>query len=131
MTVINHMEQHVGGILSVGQVPDLVNDQYVGVDVGLQRLLQLSLPAGIGEIFDQLCGGGEVGFEAVSDGAMTDGHRQVSLSPAGLTVQNQGASFGDEVRSQVGTEQSLTKRRLQAEVELVDGFEEGKVRAAG
>lgn len=39
MTIIDDMEQHIGCVLSVGQVPNLVNDQNVGMGVGLQRLL--------------------------------------------------------------------------------------------
>jgi hypothetical protein len=56
MTIVDHMEQDIGGILSVGEVPDLVDDQDVRMGVGQQGVLQLPSSAGVGEIFDQLCG---------------------------------------------------------------------------
>jgi hypothetical protein len=79
MTIVDYVEQHIGGILSVGQVTDFVDHQNVSMGVGQQRILQLSLLAGIGEIFDQFCGSGEVGFEAILNGAITDGYRQMSF----------------------------------------------------
>ena len=50
---------------------------------------------------------------------------------AGLAVENQRAAFGDEIRPEVGTEQGLTQCRLQTEVELLNGLEEGEVGLAG
>ncbi len=67
VSVVHHMEKDVGSVLAVGQVADLVDDQHVGVGVGGQRLLQLSLRAGVGEILDQFRRGGEESLEAVLD----------------------------------------------------------------
>ena len=50
--------------------------------------MKVSLLAGIGEIFDQFGCGGEERLEAVLDGAIPDGDRQVGLPSAGLTVQD-------------------------------------------
>src|SRR2546421_1866320 len=80
------MEEHVGSIWPVGQIADFVDHQHVRVRVGCQRLLEMSPLAGVGEILDQFRRGGEERLEAVLDGAVPDGHRQMSLSSAGLTV---------------------------------------------
>ena len=71
------------------------------------------------------------GLEAILDGAIADGDGQMSFAAAGLAVENQRAALGDEIRSQVGTEQRLTQGRLQTKVELINGLEEGKVSLAG
>jgi len=55
----------------------------------------------------------------------------MSFAAAGLAVQDQGAALSDEVRSQIGTEQRLPQSRLQSEIELINGLEEGKVSLAG
>src|SRR5437899_11248784 len=55
----------------------------------------------------------------------------MSFAAAGLAVKDQRAAFGDEVRSQIGTEQRLPQSRLQSEIELINGLEEGKVSLAG
>src|SRR6266404_9022842 len=85
--------------------------------------------AGVGEILDQFRCGGEERREAVLDGAVPDGHRQMGLPSAGLTVQDQRSSLGDEVQPEVGADHGFPERGLQSEVELVDGLEERKVRA--
>src|ERR1700691_4247003 len=55
----------------------------------------------------------------------------MSFAAARLAVKNQGATLGDKVRSQIGTEQRLPQSRLQSEIELIYGLEEGKVSLAG
>ena len=71
------------------------------------------------------CGGGdEEGVEAVLDGAVGDGDRQVGLAAAGLAAEDQAAALGDEVGREGGAEQLQAQRRLVGEVEVVDGLEE-------
>src|SRR6202162_2166526 len=55
----------------------------------------------------------------------------MSFAAASLAVKDQGAALGDEVRSQIGTEQRLPQSGLQSEIELINGLEEGKVSLAG
>src|SRR5215469_6830567 len=55
----------------------------------------------------------------------------MSFAAAGLTVKDQGATLGDEVRPEIGAEQRLSQSRLQGEIELINGLEEGKVSLAG
>jgi hypothetical protein len=54
----------------------------------------------------------------------------MSLSSAGLAVQDQRSPLGDEVQPEIGADHGFPERRLQREVELVDGFEEREVRAS-
>jgi len=54
----------------------------------------------------------------------------MGFSSAGLAVQDQRAALGDEVRPEIGAEQGLPQARLQGEIELIDGLEEGEMRAA-
>src|SRR5260370_9008951 len=55
----------------------------------------------------------------------------MSFAAPGFAVKDQGAALGDEVRSQIGSKQRLPQSRLQCEIELINGLEEGKVSLAG
>src|ERR1700730_13671052 len=55
----------------------------------------------------------------------------MSFAAASLAVKDQGASFGDEFRCEIGTKQRLPQSGLQREIELINGLEEGKVSLAG
>ncbi|MCU0974077.1 MAG: hypothetical protein MUF80_09030 [Burkholderiales bacterium] len=46
----------------------------------------------------RLGGGNEERLEAILDGAVGDGHRQVRLAATGLSEQHEAATLGDEVR---------------------------------
>jgi len=127
MPVVHYMEEHVGGVRPVGQVPYLVNDEDVRMGIGSERLLQVAPLAGIGEILDEFCSRREKRLKAVLDGSIPDGHCQMGFATTGLTVQDQRPSLGDEVRPEIGTEEGLPKSRLQREIELVDSLEEGEV----
>src|ERR1700730_871310 len=127
--VIDHMEQDVGGIGSIGQVAEFVDQQYMRVGVGYKRLLETSFLAGIGELLDQFGCGCEQSFAAILDRSIPDGNRQMSLTAACLPEKDQGPALSDEVRSQVGAQQRLPESRLPCEVELIDSLEEGKMRA--
>src|SRR6267154_3138484 len=121
------MEEHVGGVRPRGQISDLIDYQNVRVGIGRERLLEVSSLASIGKLLDEFRRGGEERLEAVLDGSVPDGHRQMSLPPTGLTVQDQRPSLGDEVQPEVGADHGFPERRLQSEVELVDGLKEREV----
>jgi hypothetical protein len=97
VTVVDDMEEHVRRVGSVGQITDLVYDEERRMGVGGQGLSEASLAKGGGEIVDELGGGREVRVEAVLDGAVGNGHREMSLTAAWLAVQDKAASLGDEV----------------------------------
>src|SRR5215472_11895862 len=54
----------------------------------------------------------------------------MSLTAPGLSMQDQRPSFGDEVQPEIGADHGLPQSRLQREVELVDGLQEGEVRVS-
>ncbi|MGA8191022.1 MAG: hypothetical protein WB776_24140, partial [Candidatus Sulfotelmatobacter sp.] len=68
---------------------------------------------------DEFGGGGAKGLEAILDGAIANGHGEMSFAAAGPAVKDQGAALSDEVRTQKGTEQRLPQSRLQSEIELI------------
>jgi|ERR1700685_3683234 hypothetical protein len=76
------------------------------------------------KLFYEFCGIRAQGLEAILDGAIADGYRQMGFPAAGLAVRNQRAPLGDEFGPEVGTEQGRTQCRLQTEVELLNGLEE-------
>ena len=49
------------------------------VSVDSEPLTQVSLPAGCGEIVDERCGSDEESIEAILDGAVGDGRREMRL----------------------------------------------------
>jgi hypothetical protein len=93
------MEEHIGSVRPVGQIANLIDDEDVRVRVGCQRFLEASTIAGVREVLDEFCRGGEKSLEAVLDGAVANGHRQMGLPSAGLSVQDQRPPLGDEVLS--------------------------------
>ena len=128
MSDVDHVEQHVGSIRSVGQIAYFVHDEDTRVRVGNQRLMQVSFLTRVRKIFDQFSSRGKQGLETVLDGSIPNGHRQVCLSSTSLSMQDQRAPFSDEVWPQVGTQQRFPKFRLLSEIEFFNRLEEGKVR---
>ncbi len=125
------MEEDVGGVRALGQVSHLVDEEDVRVRIGRQRLMEASLPASVGEILDELRRGRKEGFEAVLNGPLPDGDRQMGLAAARLAQKDQRPPLGHEVRPEVGAEEGLAEGRLPGEVEFLDGLEEGEAGAAG
>ncbi len=80
MAIVDDVEEHVRGIGAVRQIPHLVDDQDGRMRVGLQRLRQLTVAKGRGEVVNERGRRREEGIEAVLDRAV--GHRdgQVRLS---------------------------------------------------
>ena len=130
MPIIDHVVEHVGGLRAVREIAHLVNHQDMRVRVAIERLVQAALPTRIGQILDQLGGGGEERVEAVLDRAVRDGDRQVRLPAAGFAVQNQRAAVGHEIGREIRAQQRQAQLGLQREVEILDRLEVGKVRAA-
>src|ERR1700730_129054 len=91
----------------------------------------MSLLAGIGEILDEFGCGCEQSFKTILDRSIPNGNREMGLTATGLAEKDQGPSFGEEVRSQVGAEKRLPESGLPCEVELINGLEEGKVGTPG
>src|SRR6266436_1383854 len=131
IAIIHHMEQNIGGVGAIAKIPDFIDHDDVRTSVGGQRLLQKAFGAGVRQMLDEFGGRGAKSLEAILDGAIARGHGEMSFAAALRAVEDQGAALGDEVRSQIGTEQRLPQSRLQSEIELINGFEEGKVSLSG
>jgi hypothetical protein len=127
VAVVHDVEEDVGGVVAVGEVADLVDHEQVGMGVGGQRLDEVSLASGAREVVDQLRGRGEVGLEAVLDGPVGEGDRQVRLASPALAGEHEAAAFGHEVGRESRAQQREPQCRLVGEVELVDGLEEGEL----
>jgi ATP-dependent Clp protease ATP-binding subunit ClpC len=76
-------------------------------------------------MLDEFGGRSAKSLEAILDGAIANGHGEMSFAAALLAVEDQGAALGDKVRSQIGTEQRLPQSRLQSEIELI--IEDGQL----
>src|SRR5215469_6952341 len=99
--------------------------------IGNKGLLQLSSLASIGKILDQFGRRGTESLKAILDGAIANGHGEMRFSSTLFAIEDQRASFDNEVRAQVGSEQGLLERTLQSEIKLIDGLEEGEVGFTG
>jgi hypothetical protein len=78
------MKEHVGGIGAVREISHFIDDQDGRMCGGLQRLCELPVTEGGGAIIDKGRGRREEGIEAILDGAVRDGDRQVGLPAAWL-----------------------------------------------
>jgi hypothetical protein len=97
MSVVDDVVEHVGGVLAVREVADLVANEHVRRDVAHERVGELTIARSDREILDELGGGDEERVEAVLDRAVADGDREVRLPASRLTVEDQVAPVGDEV----------------------------------
>jgi hypothetical protein len=129
MPTVDDVVEHVGRVGAVREVADLVDDEEVGMDVALERVGEAACAERGGEVVDELGCRDEERVESVLDGAVRDGDREMRLPAAGLAGEDEAATVGDEVRRERGAEQREAQRRLQAEIEVVDGLEEGEARA--
>jgi len=100
VAVVDDVIEDVGGIVAVGEITDLVDNEHVGAYVFREGLAQLALAARGGQVVDQLGGGGEENIEPVLHGAVRDRDRKVRLAAPGLAKKDCGTSFGDKVRSE-------------------------------
>jgi uncharacterized protein YidB (DUF937 family) len=81
-------EEHIGGIGGVALIAELVDDEDVRMQVGLERLFQAAALGGVGELTDQLVGRGEAGLEAVLDGTIGDGDPEMRFPSSGRAGEN-------------------------------------------
>lgn len=131
MALIDHVVEHVGRVVAVGQVADLVDDEDVRMGVVGHGLAELPLPACDGELLDEGGGRHEVRIEAVLDRAVRDRDGEVSLAATGPALKDEGAPLGHEVGREEGADHRHPDGRLVGEVEVVDGLEEGEPGGAG
>jgi hypothetical protein len=80
MPLVDHVEEHVGGIRAVAEVAHLVHHQDIRVGEARQQLREFPLTGGQGKLIDELRGGEKEGVEAVLDGPVGDGYGQAGLA---------------------------------------------------
>jgi hypothetical protein len=83
------------------------------------------------QLVEQLGDRRESGREAILDGLVGEGDREVSLAATRSSEQDRGSPFGDEFGAEETPESHAPNRRLEGEVELLDRLQERKARLAG
>lgn len=126
VAIVDDVEEDVGGVGSVGQVADLVNDEHMRLRVGRERGPEPPVAAGVGEIVDELRRGDEADGEAVLDRTVPDCNGQMGLSSSSFALEDEVAPLGDQLGAEVAAEQREPNAALKGEVEVVDGFQERK-----
>jgi hypothetical protein len=130
VALVDDVEEDVRGIVAVGQVADLVDDEDVRFDVGRERLAQAPLTTCRGQVVDERRRGGEERLEAVLQRAVGDCDRQVRLAAPGFALEDDRVSLGHEVGAEQRADRREAQRRLVREVELLDGAQEREARGA-
>lgn len=87
VSLVEDMEEHVGGIGALREIADFVDDEDRRMRVGRQGLRELAGAKRRRAIVDQGGGCCEEGVEAVLNRAVRDGNRQVGLAAAGLPAR--------------------------------------------
>jgi hypothetical protein len=122
------VEEHVGRVVAVREVADLVDHEDVRLEVAHQRLAKLAASARAREVVDELGAVHEERLEAVLHRAVRDRDGEVRLAAPRLALENHRVPFGHEVRREQRAEGREAERRLVGEFELLDGAQEGKLR---
>ncbi len=130
VSVVDDVVEHVGGIVAVAKVTDLVDHQDVRLDVAPERVAHGAVTTGGGQVVDELRRGREERIEAVLHRAVRDGDGEVRLAAARLALEDDRMTFGDEVRGEQRADGREAQARLVGEVELLDGAQEGKAGGA-
>lgn len=101
MAFVDDVEEHMSGVVAVGQIADLVDPQDCRVEVWGERLAEPTVSACCREIVDQVSRRDEAGRVSVLDGAVGDGDREVRLAAAGAAEQDGVATLADQLRGEV------------------------------
>jgi hypothetical protein len=130
MAIVDHVEEHVGGVGPVGEIADFVDDEQRRVSVCNEGVSKTSLAKGRRELVDELGSSDEERIESVLDGAVSDGDGEMGFPAAGFSHEDETSSLGEEVGGKSRAEEGQAYGRLQCEVEVVDGLEERKAGAS-
>jgi hypothetical protein len=125
---VDDVEEHVGGIRSVGEVTDFVDHQDAGLQVAGESLVEFAARGRDGQFIDEGRCGSEQRGESVLDGAVGDGDRQVGFPTPAFAEKDQVSTLADEFWAEVAAQQLESETGLEGEVEIFDRLEEGKVR---
>lgn len=128
IAAVDDLEEDVRGVLRVGEVTDLVDDEDASVGVGLERGAESAFARGFREFFDQVVGFTEEGGRAVLNGPVRDRDGEVGLPDAGRAAEDQVTCFADQLGSEEGPEQRPFHRGLKGEIEVLESGEEREAR---
>jgi len=106
VALVDDVEEDVGGVGPVAEIPDLVDDEDVGMGVGRQDVAEPALARGGGQLVDRGRRRGEARLEAVLDGAIGDGDREMGLAGATGPAGDEAEALSDELRAEDAAEQS-------------------------
>jgi hypothetical protein len=130
VAIVDDVVEDVGGVVAVGEVANLVDDEDVRAHVEGEGIAQFTFAGRGRETVDELSGGGEEHFEAVLKRSVGNGDGKVSLSTSRLALEDHRTAFGDKVGREQGSDRGEPQCRLVREVELLDGAQEGERRSA-
>ncbi len=100
MSIVDDMEEHVGGIRAVREVAHFVDDQHAGMDVGGQGVGEAPTAKRRGEVINQFSGGDEACVEVVLDRPISDRHGEMRFPTPRFPAQNQTAAVGHKLRGE-------------------------------
>ena len=93
MALVDDVKEDVGGVVPVGEVTHLVDEQEVRPHIAREGVAERALAAGGREVLDELGGRGEEGIEAVLNGAVGDRNGEGQMISYRLSNGREG-NFG-------------------------------------
>ena len=127
----NKLEEQMRAVAIDRDVPDLVDDEELGLAIELQSLLDAVLGVGLRERRDQRHGLGKVGPIAFGYGLDAQGDREMSLPDAGWPEEDDVLSVRDVAALSQLLDPLLVDRRLEGEVERLQCLDVGELGEGG
>ena len=84
MTLVDDVEEHVGGVVAVREVADLVDDEHVRFEVARERFAKPTVTTRAREVGYEFRAVHEERVETILHRPVREGDRQVRLAAAGL-----------------------------------------------
>ena len=119
---VDELEEEVGGLGVDGDVADLVDDEQGGASVVSELVVEAVGAARRGEGVDELGEGGSVDAAAGLDGGDAERAGEVALAGAGGPEEVDRLGPVDEVELGEGHDAVPVERRLEGEVEALEGL---------
>jgi len=127
----DELEEQMSPVTVNGDVADLVDDQELGLAEELEPLLDAVLGIGPGQRGNERHGLGEAGPVALGDGLDAQGHGQMGFAHPGRPQQDDVLPVGDVAAACQLFDLLLVDGGLEAEVEALQGLDEGEAGHGG